>query len=101
MPAPPAGCVPDACADQWEERLTWLKPAGREVMLTALAQDERDRPFRFAASLDMVPRKRKQVLAARNRRILAARSGVDLSSPLLHPDFVHALARRGGVLGSR
>jgi hypothetical protein len=85
--------------EQWGDRLTWLTPAGRHMMLGALVQDERDRPLSYAASLRMVPRKRKQVLAARNRRLLAARSGVAVSSPLLHPDFVHAVVRRGGMLG--
>jgi asparagine synthase (glutamine-hydrolysing) len=47
----------------------------------------------------MVPRRRTQLLGARNRQILAQRRDVDFSSPLLHPDFVHALARDGGVLG--
>jgi hypothetical protein len=84
---------------QLEPRLTWLKPAGREVLLSAIAQNERDRPLTFAASLRMVPRKRKQVLTTRNRRILAARSDVVVSSPLLHPDVVHAFARAGGALG--
>jgi Asparagine synthase len=84
---------------QWDEWLTWLKPAGKKALLTALAQDERDRRLMFAASLRMVPRKRKQVLTLRNRRILAARSDVVVSSPLLHPDVVHAFARTGGALG--
>jgi hypothetical protein len=64
-----------------------------------LTREERDRPLSWAASLRMVPRKRKQVLAARNRRLLAAPARVEVTSPLLHPDFIDALARRGGVLG--
>ena len=47
----------------------------------------------------MVPTRRTQVLMARNRRILAERRDVAMMSPLLHPDFVHAIARDGGVLG--
>jgi asparagine synthase (glutamine-hydrolysing) len=80
-------------------RLTWLTPAGRQLVLDTLAAEERRRPLSYAASLRLVPRKRKQVLAARNRRLLAARSDVALTSPLLHPDFIHALARQGGTLG--
>ncbi len=85
--------------DQWADLLTWLTPAGRQLMLDTLADEERKQPLNYAASLRMVPRKRKQVLAARNRRILATQSGVRVTSPLLHPPFVDALARRGGMLG--
>ena len=83
----------------WGDQLTWLTPAGRELVLDTLAREEAERPLRYAASLLMVPRKRKQVLAARNRRLLAAPSGVEITSPLLHQDFIDTLARRGGALG--
>lgn len=56
-------------------------------------------PLSFASSVRMVPRRRSQTLALHNRRILATQRHVDLSTPLLHPDVVHALAREGGVLG--
>jgi asparagine synthetase B (glutamine-hydrolysing) len=85
--------------EQFVVQLNWLKPAGREVVLAALEHEERRRPLPFATSVRMVLRKRKQVLAIRNRRILAARSGVEMFSPLLHPHFVEAIARAGGRLG--
>ena len=56
-------------------------------------------PAPFSVSLQMVPRRRRQVLAARNRALLVAPYGVEISSPLLHPDVVHALAQQGGALG--
>jgi hypothetical protein len=68
-------------------------------VLDTLAREERARPLRLAGSLRMVPRKRKQVLAARNRRLLAARTDVEVTSPLLHPEFIESLARRSGALG--
>jgi asparagine synthase (glutamine-hydrolysing) len=77
----------------------WLRPAGREALLSALYGTERSRPLSFEASLRMVPCQRHHVLAARNRRLLAAERGVEISSPLVHPDVVGALARDGGVLG--
>jgi asparagine synthase (glutamine-hydrolysing) len=77
----------------------WLRPAGREALLSALYGTERSRPLSFAASVRTVPGQRHHVLAARNRRLLAAQRGVDVSSPLVHPDVVAALARHGGVLG--
>ena len=85
---------------RWDENpFTWLRPAALDPLVSALERAERDRPFSFAASVRMVPRRRTQLLAAHNRQILARQRDVDLSSPLLHPDFVHALARDGGVLG--
>ena len=68
-------------------------------MVDALERTERRSPISFAASVRMVPTRRTQVLSAQNLRILGERWGVDFSSPLLHPEFVHALARDGGVLG--
>jgi len=77
----------------------WLRPAARERLVDTLVRDERDRPLAFSASVRMVPRRRSQVLGARNRRVLATHADVELTSPLLHPEVVHALARAGGVIG--
>ena len=77
----------------------WLRPVAREQLVERFAQLERSRPLAFMNSVRMVPRRRSQVLGARNRRILAARTNVELTSPLLHPEVVHALARDGGRLG--
>jgi asparagine synthase (glutamine-hydrolysing) len=60
----------------------------------------REQPLSFAASVRKSLRLRAQLVAASNRTLLAARRGVALRSPLLHPDFVDAIARAGGVLGS-
>ena len=97
--AAPARVRTSRARRHWASQLTWLTPAGRELWLDTLAREEGQRPLSYAASLLMVPRKRKQVLAARNRRLLAARSDVEITSPLLHQDFIRALARRGGALG--
>lgn len=79
--------------------LSWLRPDVRNHYLDTLARGESEKPLSFAASVRRVPRRRTQVLTRHNRRIFASASGVDVSSPLLHPDFVHALARHGGYLG--
>jgi len=84
---------------EWTDRLTWLTAAGRDIVLDTMAREERARPLRLATALRMVPRTRKQVLAARNRRLLAARTDVEVTSPLLHPEFIESLARRSGTLG--
>jgi asparagine synthase (glutamine-hydrolysing) len=76
-----------------------LRPAAKEAFLRALADTERESPLSFAASVRTVPVRRSQFLAARNRQILARKQDVEFTSPLLHPDVVHALARDGGVLG--
>jgi asparagine synthase (glutamine-hydrolysing) len=82
-----------------EQPIAWLRPAAQDALLAAVDRAERDRPLSFATSVRTVPQRRAQVLGARNRRILARAKDVEFSSPLLHPDFVHALARDGGVLG--
>jgi asparagine synthetase B (glutamine-hydrolysing) len=85
---------------RWDERpFAWLRPAAWDALISALAQAERDRPLSFSASVRMVPRRRTQVLLAHNVRLIARQRDVECSSPLLHPDFVDALARDGGVLG--
>jgi asparagine synthase (glutamine-hydrolysing) len=81
------------------EAFTWLRPRGRQTLVQALGRAEADRPLSFANSVRMVPRRRTQVFALWNRRILAARAAVDIRCPLLDPEVVHALARDGGGLG--
>jgi asparagine synthase (glutamine-hydrolysing) len=46
-----------------------------------------------------MPRRRAQAIADHNRSILARAAGVELSSPLLDPEFIHAVARAGGFRG--
>lgn len=78
---------------------SWLRPAGQELLANALTHVERDRPIRISASVRRIARRRGEVLAATNRRILADARGVRLISPLLDPRFVDALARDGGWVG--
>jgi asparagine synthase (glutamine-hydrolysing) len=82
-----------------EEPFPWLRPAGRDALFVGLDQAERELPLSFAASVRMVPLRRSQVLSRHNRRLLARGYDVDLSSPLLHPDFVQSVARDGGLFG--
>lgn len=77
----------------------WLRPPGRQLLLESLAAGERHRPLSFDASVRRVPTERHHVLAARNRRHRARGFDVELHSPLVHPEVVHALARQGGRLG--
>jgi hypothetical protein len=77
----------------------WLRPAARDALVAELARVEGTAPLSFAASVRTVPRRRSQVVMAHNRRALARRHDVDVASPLLHPEFVHALARDGGFFG--
>jgi asparagine synthase (glutamine-hydrolysing) len=77
----------------------WLRPAGRDVLVSALDEADRPQPRSFATSVRLVPRQRHHVLLARNRRYQARRWDVDISSPLVHPDVVEALAAQGGFLG--
>jgi hypothetical protein len=79
--------------------MPWLRPAALAALGADLVELERETPLSFPASLRLVPRRRAQVLGARNRRRFARLHGVDVSSPLLHPDVVDALARRGGIVG--
>lgn len=78
----------------------WLRPRARDELVAELQQTERSAPLSFPPSVRLVPRRRSQVLGSHNRRALARQGhDVDISSPLLHPEFVHALARDGGLLG--
>lgn len=77
----------------------WLTAPAAAELTAALERQERRRPLPFPASVRTVPLRRTQVLGARNRRILAAPYDVQLTSPLLQAEVVHAFAREGGVLG--
>jgi asparagine synthetase B (glutamine-hydrolysing) len=81
------------------EALTWLRPAGKNAVVEALGRVEAAQPLSFARSVRMVPRRRTQVIALQNRRILAGPDDVDVRCPLLEPEVVHAVARDGGALG--
>lgn len=85
--------------DRWRNESLWLRPVGRELYLDAHVAAERARPLSFSSSVSMILRARAQRLWTNNRRILARPSNTDLSSPLLHPDVVRAVARDGGVVG--
>jgi asparagine synthase (glutamine-hydrolysing) len=80
----------------------WLRPAGLELVLAAYDAVERSRALSYATSVRSIVHRRAEVLANRNRAVLAAaRCDVTHSSPLLDPDVVDALARDGGFLGRR
>ena len=81
------------------KHLPWLRPAMRDALVDALALADREHPLSFARSVRRVPTRRTQALLARNRQIFARRRGVELTSPLLDPDVVRALAYDGGMLG--
>jgi asparagine synthase (glutamine-hydrolysing) len=81
------------------EETPWLRPAGRDLLLDALAQSERARPLAFATSVRRIPVQRHHVLAARNRAFQAGGCDVEIRSPLVDPEVVHALARQGRRLG--
>ena len=81
------------------DQFSWLQPAALDALTEALSEIESVQPLSFANSVQMIPRRRSQVLLARNRRLLAAPYDVDLSSPLLDDEFVRALAHDGGTLG--
>jgi asparagine synthase (glutamine-hydrolysing) len=84
----------------WNAEATpWLRPAGRRVLLDALAQAERERPLAFSSSVWRVPAQRHHVLAARNRALQAGERDVRIHTPLLDRRVVDALARHGGRLG--
>jgi asparagine synthase (glutamine-hydrolysing) len=84
----------------WDvESLTWLRPPAQEAFLRMLEQQELDRPLGFARSVRSMPGRRSNALSERNRDVLAAPYDVRFTSPLLHADVVHALAREGGFLG--
>jgi asparagine synthase (glutamine-hydrolysing) len=77
----------------------WLRPAAFELLLDEVLTADRAQPLAYDASVRMVPTRRAQVLGYRNRQLIAARDGVEIMSPLLHPAFVHAMARHGSWLG--
>jgi asparagine synthase (glutamine-hydrolysing) len=83
--------------DRWP--FAWLRPAARQAVIDQLADFRARQPLSFDRSVREVPRRTAQAMHLRNRRILALHRGVVFDSPLLHPDFVHALAREGGRLG--
>lgn len=85
---------------QWQDAdLAWLRPPARTALLDAIARTEAASPLSFATSVRTVPRRRTQVLLARNRRVLARSYDVEVASPLLHAEVVEGLARSGGWLG--
>ncbi len=98
MPAPWRGPrAADALIDAYPR--PWYRPAGLALVRAALDAVERSRPLSYASSARSIVRRRAEVLATRNRAILAAAHDVVHASPLLDPDVVDAIARDGGFLG--
>jgi asparagine synthase (glutamine-hydrolysing) len=83
-----------------ERPMSWLRPAARRALTHEIRAAEIAAPLSFAASVRRVPRRRTQVLLARNRAVLGESHDVAISSPLLHPDVVQALADDGKRLGT-
>jgi hypothetical protein len=84
----------------WDAETTpWLRTPGRQMLVETLERGARDEPLAFDASVRRVPIERHHVLAARNRHLQARTGDVEIHSPLVHPEVVHALAREGGWLG--
>jgi hypothetical protein len=81
------------------EMSAWLRPAANDALLDVVADVERERPLSFATSVRTVPSARALVMWTRNRQILARPYQTALSSPLIHPAFVRAIARDGGRFG--
>ena len=82
-----------------ERPTSWLQPAASHALTSEIGAAEVASPLSFAASVRRVPRRRTQVLLAHNRTVLGQSYDVDISSPLLHPDVVQALADDGKRLG--
>jgi asparagine synthase (glutamine-hydrolysing) len=77
----------------------WLRRPALQDLAASLETVERDRPIAYSRSVRAIARRRGEVLGTRNRQLLASANGVSLSSPLLDPHFVEALAHDGGFLG--
>lgn len=77
----------------------WLRAHAKAVFDAELIEMQLDMPLSFAASVREVPRRRVALLGNRNRESHAKALGVRLESPLLEPEFVHAIARLGGFIG--
>jgi asparagine synthase (glutamine-hydrolysing) len=82
-----------------DEETPWLRDRARAARVAALAEQERDAPLSFSASVLRVPRRRSQALADHNRRLLAEPYDVDVVSPLIELDFVRAMSDDGGLFG--
>lgn len=82
-----------------DEGWEWLRPTPRADAFDAVAAESCRAPLSFAASVRAVPTRRDIALALHNRRLHAKECGVTASSPLLDSEFVHSIARLGGVLG--
>jgi hypothetical protein len=78
----------------------WLRPAGLGKLVAWLESVEHDRPLAYGKSVRAIASRRGEVLGTENRQILARAHSVALTSPLLHPQFIAALAHHGGVLGA-
>lgn len=98
--APARMRYPRALRDRAAAAGAWLQPDAHASFAADLANDRVHRPLSFAASVRAFPLKRIVVAGQRNRSSLARSYDVQLSSPLFESEFVHAVARAGGPLGS-
>ncbi|NNE11584.1 MAG: asparagine synthase [Ilumatobacter sp.] len=77
----------------------WLRPPAAAALDEQIVRDLVETPLSFAASVRMAPMRRSQFFGDQSRRAHAHGYGVELESPLLRPEFVHAIARFGGLTG--
>lgn len=85
--------------DREAQPFAWLRRDERRAFIDDLARDLTQRPLPFSAAVRAVGLRRILRVGEHNRAVLAAAHEVDRVSPLLEPEFVHAVARDGGFLG--
>ncbi|WP_156252159.1 asparagine synthase-related protein [Pseudactinotalea terrae] len=81
------------------ELQSWLLPDAANRHSRMLAAAEATEPLRFSDAIAWVGRKRVWHTMDINQRIVASDYDVRAINPLIHPDFLAALARAGGFWG--
>jgi asparagine synthetase B (glutamine-hydrolysing) len=82
-----------------QDIVPWLRPEARARHHRLMAVDLASEPMTTAASLRWLLTRRSAVVMARNHAAVAREHGVEITDPLLSPDFVYALAREAGTWG--
>lgn len=80
-------------------QIDWLRPEAFDGLVDALASDTADEPLDWRVAVQRHPRVRGVHLAVRNFEGTASEIGLAPVHPLMAPEFLAALARRGGRLG--
>ena len=81
------------------EESPWLKPAAVEYFRDWTAKDVAHEPLSWADSVRRIAGEPSGTVGEGTRLVVSADYDVVSTSPLLHPEFVDALARWGGWLG--